>query len=231
MKITKIKGIISSILVASMFVSNIAYAESVIDTEAAANGIGAAISYGVDKIKNTVAEGFSVSDDSAAEKEIKEEFQDPGMELSKNDMKALYQMGYSVLDISNAVKLSKKSDKTPYQILQMKGLREYSPINEAALMSQNEDDTENNSIEATETAWSEVAKDLGIDDDIQENSEMPYEENLDEVKKTFDDLNLTDILLNEGISESEIQEALSTGTVESVDITDNLADGEEIVKL
>ena len=56
-----------------MFVPNAAYAESVIDTGAVAEGIGTAISYGVDKIKNTVEESFSFQDNNSIEDDETEE--------------------------------------------------------------------------------------------------------------------------------------------------------------
>ena len=109
----------SVLLVLSMFLSNIAYADELIESEGIANKISSAMTYGVDKVKNTVLNAipYEVQTDNESNNK-KLQFHDPGMDLTSKDIKTLYDMGYSMVDISNAITLSAVSDETPYEILQ-----------------------------------------------------------------------------------------------------------------
>ena len=121
---SKIKKIIASMLTISMFLPNIAYAREIVDSEVIGNEIESAISYGADKAKNTFSEIFSDEvEENDSDAEYEEEYVDPGAELNGKDIRDLYDLGFSMLDISNAIKLSEMCDKTPYEILKIKGSR------------------------------------------------------------------------------------------------------------
>ena len=90
-----------------MVLSSIAYAGELSETESLNDQITFAISYGMDKIKNTVVDILSIDSEEKNDDNIKKQkFEYPGMELTDKDIKTLYDMGYSMLDISNAITLS-----------------------------------------------------------------------------------------------------------------------------
>lgn len=49
------------------------------------------------------------------------------MELDSKDIQALYDMGYELTDIEEAIELSSIYEKTPYELLQLKGKTQYIP--------------------------------------------------------------------------------------------------------
>ena len=119
---------ISFLLTAAIFLPTVSYAEDFIDAESVSDNVSSVISYSTDKIKNTFSNMFTGSAEAAVEAETKKtEFIDPGKELSKNDIQALYDMGYELTEIEEAVSLSASLDKTPYELLQMKGMKKYIP--------------------------------------------------------------------------------------------------------
>ena len=208
----------SVLLVLSMFLSNIAYADELIESEGIANKISSAMTYGVDKVKNTVLNAipYEVQTDNESNNK-KLQFHDPGMDLTSKDIKTLYDMGYSMVDISNAITLSAVSDETPYEILQQKGLKTADSM--ISLMS---DDNEAHEKGTNEKSWQEVKEGLDLSEDVEveENSEIIYDGEPDDIETIFRQLGINEILKENKFQESEINEAIENGVVEATDIDD-----------
>ena len=210
----------SVLLVLSMFLSNIAYADELIESEGIANKISSAMTYGVDKVKNTVLNAipYEVQTDNESNNK-KLQFHDPGMDLTSKDIKTLYDMGYSMVDISNAITLSAVSDETPYEILQQKGLKTADSM--ISLMS---DDNEAHEKGTNEKSWQEVKEGLDLSEDVEveENSEIIYDGEPDDIETIFRQLGINEILKENKFQESEINEAIENGVVEATDIDDEV---------
>jgi len=118
----KQKRLTAAILTISMLLSNVAYAEELIDTKAVLDKIHSTISYSSDKIKNIASNIFNINSESGFSFEnVEKDFIDPGVELDIRDMQALYDMGYEPSDIEMAVELAPIYNKTPYELLKLKG--------------------------------------------------------------------------------------------------------------
>lgn len=217
----KLAKFTSTLLVISMVLSSIAYAGELSETESLNDQITFAISYGMDKIKNTVVDILSIDSEEKNDDNIKKQkFEYPGMELTDKDIKTLYDMGYSMLDISNAITLSEYCDETPYQILQIKGVQQKRNEQQTNLMSDN-GNAENISEEPT---WTQVKQNLNLSEDVKidENSEIIYDGEPDDIETIFRQLGINEILKENNFQESEISESIESGVIESTNIDKNI---------
>ncbi len=193
----KLEKFTSTLLVISMFLSNIVYAEELIETESLSEGVTSAISYGIDKAKNTMSNIFSLnsaSGESNIEKDDESKFEDPGMEIELKDIQAFYDMGYELDDIDKAIELSPIYDKTPYELLQLKGQKKYIPHeiekqsnDESMQLAAVDDDTEliddtevtqeiqDYEFTVEETSWESVQMDLNLEYQSTEINENQWE--------------------------------------------------------
>ena len=216
----KLAKFTSTLLVISMVLSSIAYAGELSETESLNDQITFAISYGMDKIKNTVVDILSIDSEEKNDDNIKKQkFEYPGMELTDKDIKTLYDMGYSMLDISNAITLSEYCDETPYQILQIKGVQQKRNEQQTNLMSDN-GNAENISEEPT---WTQVKQNLNLSEDVKidENSEIIYDGEPDDIETIFRQLGINEILKENNFQESEISESIESGVIESISMKNN----------
>lgn len=199
--------IISTVLAASMFLSNAAYAGELADTDNMSAEAASFFAYIGDKISNTidnVLSDASLDNETSDESEV-EEFQDPGMELSSKDIQELYDLGYSMIDIKNAIRLSAESGETPYSILKMKGLN---GVNSGTGIDTLEiADTDSNE-------WNDIKEELGVADetDVDENSDIIFENGTD-VEVMFRQLKLDELLQQSGIQESDIEILKNNGLI------------------
>lgn len=178
----KQKRLTAAILTISMLLSNVAYAEELIDTKAVLDKIHSTISYSSDKIKNIASNIFNINSESGFSFEnVEKDFIDPGVELDIRDMQALYDMGYEPSDIEMAVELAPIYNKTPYELLKLKGQKKYIPNEvirpQSADNIVDSDIIENDSIESKdynftveESSWDNILMGLNKDNTtINEN--------------------------------------------------------------
>ena len=84
------------------------------------------------------------------------------------------------------------------------------------------DDNEAHEKGTNEKSWQEVKEGLDLSEDVEveENSEIIYDGEPDDIETIFRQLGINEILKENKFQESEINEAIENGVVEATDIDD-----------